>query len=108
MGKTKRRKRFGYGKNKRNYPYWITLDYKNRTIFDFGSEYPQLKGKDREIAIRIFHSDSGFGDKWRESRYARKLCTRQYRRKEKTEIINMIKTGNYYDYNYNSPVRSVW
>ena len=95
MGKTKRRKNFGYGKNKRNYPSWVTLDYKNKTIADYGTNNPQLEGKDREKALKMFHSDSGFGDKWTCPKTERKFYAKRNRITERMKLLKMIKTGDF-------------
>ena len=87
MGKTIRRKRFGKGKNKREYPFWVTFRYEVKS-----REW--VKNDDNELkkCISIYHSDSHFPC-WDVPARFRKEIERKRRRNAKFVTRDILRRG---------------
>ena len=102
MSKTRRRKVFGIGKGKRQYHDGILYDHDWRECI-----YIPKSEKELIISINEFHSDRGVGDNWRVPSWFRKDKERIVRARMKSETRKILRTGDYYNYNYEPVKRTI-
>jgi len=96
MSKTIRRKQYGYGPGKHNYPYWVVQDVVRKPGVWW--EWRDLPSPEREEAIARFHSDAGVGDKWPVPawfRRERERLKRSRRKAETRKILDRVRAGDY-------------
>lgn len=123
MSRTYRRKKFGKGK--RPYNDWIThewvkdessahelirkvyyyneggiVDYKKVSCIGYDYYYKPLPESIKLINIAKYHSDNASlmtsPPKW----FLREFCNRPFRAKAKAELKRLMKSEDYYDYNF--------
>lgn len=102
MSKTKRRKKFGFGKGKRNYFNYIFYEYDWRT-----SSYIPKSDEEISSSINKFHSDKSIGDNWRVPSWFRRDRERNRRTKMNEETRRILRTGEYDNYNYEPVKRTI-
>lgn len=89
-----------YRRTDRKTPRWVSTDLKRIDGYAYWQRVP-LQGKDRKIAINMYHSDGRWGNCSPPTWFVNMFFTRRERASQKRELKKLLLSNDYDEYEFN-------